>query len=94
MMDALADYAAKFDDLVLTTGSLTEQLKSKCQEEENLRSELTHSQNEFVEIAALKESEYCSLMESYEVLQKEVIDINNKVKEMKREESLSQQKNS
>jgi hypothetical protein len=92
MMDALADYAAKFDDLVLTTGSLTEQLKSKCQEEENLRSELTHSQNEFVEIAALKESEYCSLMESYEVLQKEVIDINNKVKEMKREESLSQQK--
>jgi chromosome segregation ATPase len=92
MMDALADYAAKFDDLVLTTESLMEQLKSKCQEEETLQSELTHSQNEFVEIAALKESEYSSLMESYEMLQKEVVEINNKVKEMKREESLSQQK--
>lgn len=90
MMDALADYAAKFDDLVLTTESLTEQLKSKCQDEENLQSELMHSQNEFVEIAALKENEYCSLMESYEMLQKEVVEINNKIKEIQREKSSSQ----
>jgi chromosome segregation ATPase len=82
MTDALADYATKFEDLILTTESLKEQLKSKFQEEEKLRSELMRSQNEFVEIAALKENEYCTLMERFEKLQRETSEIKSKINEM------------
>ena len=79
LMKSLSDYHEKFQEIARTTESIVGELNSKSDQEVELRHQLEQSKQEFEEMIALKDNEFCNMKEKYEALEIESNELKNQV---------------
>lgn len=89
LMASLSDYNVKFQEIAKSSEVLVGEFKAKCEEEVELRFQLEQVQSEFEEMVALKENEFETLKEKYEVLEIEALDLKGVVLKLEEENAAS-----